>query len=408
MSFQTQKNEIFNMNILFYTHGKVYATRGGTERTTISVASALTQQYGCRCFSLYEAEEAVEKEKCFVAEFRWQAGRDRQRDIETLHRIIVENDIDCIIDQGIFINVGILREATDGTSCKVILAHHYEPGAETLYMSLRRHWAKRHNKMSIRRRCKWLFDLVFYPYSKHKYVETLRRTYREAYFQANRVVLLSHEFIRAYQEFGQFNDNKNFSVIPNSLSFNEFLPTSDIIKKQPIVLIVSRIEEVHKRLSLALKIWAKVKSHSEAQKWTLKIVGTGNDMPSYLHMVEHDGIPDVVFEGHQNPIPYYKEASIFMMTSRSESWGLTLTEAQQMGVVPIAFNTYASLLDIISDDKDGVVIEEGDIDGYVSHILDLMRDNNKRQRMAWQAISSSHRFTQDKVAEMWWKLLSGL
>lgn len=62
------------MNILFYTHGKVYATRGGTERTTVSVASALSRLYGCRCYSLYEAEEVVEKESCFVAEFRWQAG----------------------------------------------------------------------------------------------------------------------------------------------------------------------------------------------------------------------------------------------------------------------------------------------------------------------------------------------
>ena len=50
------------MNILFYTHGKVYATRGGTERTTVSMASALARLYGCRCFSLYEVEEVVEKE----------------------------------------------------------------------------------------------------------------------------------------------------------------------------------------------------------------------------------------------------------------------------------------------------------------------------------------------------------
>ena len=136
------------MNILFYTHGKVYATRGGTERTTVSVASALSRLYGCRCYSLYEAEEVVEKESCFVAEFRWQAGRNRQADVETLHRIVVENGIDYIIDQGIFINVGLLREAVDGTLCRVILAHHYEPGAEVLYMSLKQHWSKWYAKMS--------------------------------------------------------------------------------------------------------------------------------------------------------------------------------------------------------------------------------------------------------------------
>lgn len=396
------------MNILFYTHGKVYSTRGGTERTTISVASALTRLYGCRCFSLYEAEESVGKEDCFVAEFCWQAGRDREKDVVTLRRIIEDNAIDYIINQGIFINVPLLCDAADGTSCKVILAHHYEPGAETLYMSLRGHWAKRHDKMPLRRRCRWLFDLVFYPYAKYQYVETLRRTYREAYFMAHRVVLLSYGFIEAYQWFGQFNDDKNFSIIPNSLSFNEFLPANEIKGKRPVVLIVSRIEEVHKRLSLALEIWAKVKSYPEAQRWRLKIVGTGKDMPMYQRMIVHDSITDISFEGHQVPLPYYKEASIFMMTSRSESWGLTLTEAQQMGVVPIAFDTYASLREIITDGEDGVVIDEGDVDGYVRSMLDLMQDDVKRQRMAYQAISSSRRFSQEKVAERWWRLFEQL
>ena len=394
------------MNILFYTHGKVYATRGGTERTTVSMASALARLYGCRCFSLYEVEEVVEKEDCFVAEFRWQAGHNRRTDVETLHRIVAENEIDFIIDQGIFINVGLLREAVDGTPCKVILAHHYEPGAETLYMSLQRLWAKRHEKMLLRRRCRWLFDLVFYPYAKYKDTETLRRTYRETYFQAHRAPLLCQGFIEAYQRFGRFNDNKNFSIIPNSLSFNEFLPVDEIKEKLPIVLIVSRIEEVHKRLTLALKIWAKVKSHPESKGWKLRIVGTGKDMPMYQRMIAHDGIPDISFEGHQAPLPYYQEASIFMMTSRSESWGLTLTEAQQMGVVPVAFDTYASLREIITDGEDGAVIEEGDVDGYVSRMLDLMQDEAKRQRMAKLAIVSSQRFSQERIAGMWWKLLS--
>lgn len=94
------------------------------------------------------------------------------------------------------------------------------------------------------------------------------------------------------------------------------------------------------------------------------------------------------------------------MTSRSESWGLTLTEAQQMGVVPIAFDTYASLREIITDDENGVVIEESDIDSYVNRMKILMSDKKLRQQMAKQAIESSQRFSQERIAEMWWKLLS--
>ena len=96
------------------------------------------------------------------------------------------------------------------------------------------------------------------------------------------------------------------------------------------------------------------------------------------------------------------------MTSRSESWGLTLTEAQQMGVVPIAFDTYASLREIITDGNDGVVITEGDVDGYVLRMKELMRDDALRQYMAKQAIHSSHRFSQEKIAQKWKTLFDQL
>ena len=42
------------MNILYQTYGKVHSFKGGTERTTVTVATALTKLYGAKCFSIYE------------------------------------------------------------------------------------------------------------------------------------------------------------------------------------------------------------------------------------------------------------------------------------------------------------------------------------------------------------------
>lgn len=53
-----------------------------------------------------------------------------------------------------------------------------------------------------------------------------------------------------------------------------------------------------------------------------------------------------------------------------------------MGVVPITFDTYASLRDIITDGVDGEIIAEGDVDGYVRCVLNLMQDDVTRRRMA--------------------------
>lgn len=396
------------MNILFYTHGKVYSTRGGTERTTVTVASALKRYYGCRCYSLYEVFEDMPKEDCFEEEFQWIAGHDRLKDLETLRKIVADNGIDYIIDQGIFINVQLLSEAVKGKSCKVILAHHYSPGAETLYMSFISHWLKRSKKMTLRRRCRWLLDLLLYPYAKYQYDKQLKSTYREAYENAYRVVLLSESFIKPYQEFSGFNDDNKFVVIPNALSFDDILPEADIVNKKHVVLIVSRIEETHKRLSLALKIWKQVKKSPVSAGWGLKIVGTGERISFYEDMVRKEQIPDVSFEGHQDPRPYYKEASLFMMTSRSESWGLTLTEAQQMGVVPIAFDSYSSLHDIITNEVDGIFVDECNIPDYKEKMLDLMNNQEKRRVMARNAIHNCKRYSKERVAEKWYNLLDML
>ena len=66
-------------------------------------------------------------------------------------------------------------------------------------------------------------------------------------------------------------------------------------------------------------------------------------------LVIHYGLQRVFFLKGQKTEPYYNEASIFMMTSSFEGWGLTLTEAQQYGCVPLAFHSFASLTDIITD-----------------------------------------------------------
>jgi glycosyltransferase involved in cell wall biosynthesis len=44
------------------------------------------------------------------------------------------------------------------------------------------------------------------------------------------------------------------------------------------------------------------------------------------------------------------------MTSAYEGWGLTLTEAQQMGVVPIAFDSFGAVYDIIENEYNGLII----------------------------------------------------
>ena len=391
------------MNILYQTYGKVHSFKGGTERTTVTVATALTKLYGAKCSSIYEKPADTPKEECFVKEFLWIQQKDLESKIQVLKSIIVENRINCVIIQGAFIHLPTFKAAAEGTTCKVIFAHHFEPRWELVFGRFAE--IIKYSPSSFLDFARWIKSIIMYPLTAMSKERQLSSAYRIAYQSADHVVLLCQNFIKTYGVFAGIQDKSKYVVIPNALSF-DVTPSFNKLSKQKVALIVARFDEPSKRLSLALRIWARVKQDPVAKDWALRIVGDGNDRGLYERIIHDEHIPDVSLEGRQDPIPYYNEASIFLMTSRSESWGLTLTEAQQMGVVPIAFDTYASLRDIISDDENGVVIEEGDIDSYVNRMKKLMSDKNSRQRMAKQAIASSQRFSKERIAEMWWELLS--
>lgn len=106
------------MNILYQTCGKLNSTSGGTERTTITMAEALAQLYGVRCFSIYERIADTPKENCIVAEFQWSAQRDAEINKKALRKIIVENDIDFVIIREPSFMFHVLRLPQKGQSAR--------------------------------------------------------------------------------------------------------------------------------------------------------------------------------------------------------------------------------------------------------------------------------------------------
>ena len=97
-----------------------------------------------------------------------------------------------------------------------------------------------------------------------------------------------------------------------------------------------------------------------------------------------------------------------MMTSSFEGFGITLTEAQQFGCVPIVQNTYASLTDIIQDGVNGVIIDDSQEERFAQQLAKLMRDSQRRKRMAQEGLKSCQKFSQEKITQKWIGLFNKL
>ena len=97
-----------------------------------------------------------------------------------------------------------------------------------------------------------------------------------------------------------------------------------------------------------------------------------------------------------------------MMTSAFEGLPMTILEAQQNRCVPVVFDTFASLPDVVSNGRNGFVIPEGDVDQYVARLTQLMNDESLCKEMGENALIDCQRFAPQKVAEQWNSLFNEL
>lgn len=223
--------------------------------------------------------------------------------------------------------------------------------------------------------------------------------YRQQVILSDKIVLLSDKFFPEYKYFAGETFNKIISI-PNPVT----IPIEDIVpKKEKEVLFVGRLVK-EKGVDRLLSIWKKIyKKHLD---WNLIIVGDGKERMTLEDLSAKMKLENVSFEGFQSPEKYYKRASIFCMVSSFEGFGLVLVEAMANAVVPLAFNSYANVSDIIDDGVNGYLVTPFCLDEYATKLSTLMDDVELRNLISKRAKEKSNVFSMEVIGRQWQKLLS--
>ncbi|MBM6857664.1 glycosyltransferase [Caecibacteroides pullorum] len=255
---------------------------------------------------------------------------------------------------------------------------------------------------------KWLarLRLLMYPLWLKRCRQSVLDNFLVNYRVADILILLSKYEIPEIQKLTG-TDLLRCKVINNPLSWEKVADAKILQQKKKQVLIVSRLYNPEKRIDRALKIW-KILEQRGFVDWKLIIVGAGVHEEYLQGLSEELALKNVTFTGRQDPIPYYRDAALFMMTSAVEGWGLTLTESMQTGVVPIAFDSYPALHDIITDGYDGCIIPDDDLEAYADCMVELMCNRENRERIAKNGLESCRRFEINRIVEQWVKLIESL
>lgn len=400
------------MNIVFVTEKEICAEQGGTEHATHTLSASFAKD-GNKCYSLFVKPKDEQMTATF---FHGKEQLNTTGDIALqVDNFLKSNAIDFVIINLVTAKYRTLLQpvvyaTAQKNGAKVITCYHMMPGYETIcgrwshiLFRLTHNYEKKQavtdavmHLMPVRTR-EWLIS----------------KKYRTCIENTDKLVLLSEKYFEPFLRISGVGNNERYrqklACIENSLSFDGFATDDDIEGKGKTALIVARLDEKSKNISAALKIWKTVESDDRLNDWHLDIAGDGPDMAYYKHLSKNLGLQRCRLLGRKsNPQELYKNAAVFVMTSVTEGFPLTLTESQQFGCVPVVFNSFGSAEDIVKDGESGLIIKKDDNKKYAEALMALMADDSKRKSMARRAVENSRTLVQDCIMKKWYSMMESM
>lgn len=398
------------MNILFISDSQPIPTHGGIARVIYNLMQAFSK-VGIDCNSAYfnKIDESINDG------FTVQTELSADNFIEELSRIINDRQIQIVLNcviyksniQRTLLSSSVLENQNPNT--KFVYCFHNYPGFESRTLPIRNIIAK-----MLYSQERWTADFPLLCRSLSNTLcpgltrKLLKNKYRVITNHAQNIVLLSESYKRDLAKIVGMKEVPNeWIAIGNALSFSNNIELNEN-NKEKTVLIVSRMDEEQKRLSVALKIWNELCLKYKVSDWKLVFLGEGIDRPVYEKIVAKKKIPNVFFEGRQDSLPYYIKSSIFMMTSAYEGFPMTLLETMQCGCVPIAFDSFSAINDLIENGENGFIIDNGNNKRYIEHLYLLMKDTPLRKKMALSGMQSVQQYSIENITQQWYDLFDKL
>jgi|GEM_PF-1071217 len=371
---------------------------GGTERVTDILTRELSKR-GHTIYYIYSVKRDTDQSFDNPAEETFYIPEDvllSDNGVQIFQKYIRAKGIDVVINQGGV--MGTCRNFVNvPAGCKSVTTIHFDPryGLDSLFMEQMR----LRNRLALEK-LKRIYRFFAFPIRRRQLKRYLNDLYTYWGTHCEKVVLLSDKFIPAFRSIAPGFPDEKLSAIPNPISFPV---NKDCSEKRDIILWVGRMDFRQKRPDLMVEIWGK--AHKMIPGWELIMLGEGPALDSVKDKAK--GLPRIKFPGAKNSLPYYRISKILSSSSSSssssEGWGMVLTEAASQGTVPIAFDSYASVRDIIGTEAQ--LVAPYDTLEYAKKIHCLATNETLLLDIREKGYETANRYSIESVVNRWEELL---
>lgn len=209
-----------------------------------------------------------------------------------------------------------------------------------------------------------------------------------------------------------FDVKREIAVIPNFIDLNNYSREADRCLKgmyapqgQKVMIHISNFRPV-KRMDDVVKVFERVQREIPCK---LLLVGDGPERPAVEELARKLGvINDVVFLGKTKNIEKLLcMADLFLLTSESESFGLSALEALASRVPVISTNTGGSP-EVNIHGYTGYLSNVGDVEDMAANALKLLSDEELLRKFKSQAREQAAKFHINKILPMYEELYTRL
>lgn len=212
-------------------------------------------------------------------------------------------------------------------------------------------------------------------------------TRKHLYKRADAVTVLTSHDVSNYKKLGV-----DVFVMPNPCSFKPI--TKNIHPRDKVILAAGNLNRYHhKGFDNLIKLMVPI--FVDYPDWRLKIAGSGEQGLTFLtELAKEKNILDkIIFTGFtENISELMCNSSIFVLPSRFEGLPMVLLEAMSQGMACIAYDCKTGPSDIITDNENGLLIEDQNIEKMQMGLRKLLDNKVLRATLANRGIKSLEKY----------------
>lgn len=219
---------------------------------------------------------------------------------------------------------------------------------------------------------------------------------KKCYIQLNKIIYISNNVKNSFIK--RFNIQLESDIIYNLIDLNNIRTLSETKLINKIKFTVCSVGSLYKIKAFEKIIYVSnlLKSNNiDIQFW---IIGEGSERKTLEKLITDNNLEDTVylFGYSKNPYPYIKSCDLYINTSLSEGYPLSICEALCLGKPIIATRTLGSE-EILENSRYGIITDHNIEDIYNS-ILQLFYNTEKRNYYSLMAINRAKElFSVDKT-----------